>query len=249
MAVEVLYRADILIDGVAASTDSNKVKVTVSQEKKEVTTFQCTSRRYIAGLNEPQAQASGNYQSGAGTLVNITEAKFPSLSSFTACTVQIGHSQVEGDPVDLFAAVPVSMEYDGQDGEVYPFSFDTRNSNGAGAVRGTRLLRAAQTASSGSGTAFQLGAVTSVQSIYAAINVVQTTGTTAGVTFTLVSAASSGMGGATTRITFTPGTSAIGAQFTSVAGSITDTWWQARWAGFPAGATQGFTAGISAGIQ
>jgi len=252
MAVKVLYQADILLDGVAASTESNKVKVSYSQEVKDFTAFQDTNRKYLPSLATVQASAEGYYQTGAGLTVNLLESKFPALSSFTATTVTIGDTTTVGDFVDIFQAVPILLEYAGKDGEILPFSFDTRNAGARGGVRATRLFRSSlQTASSNQGTAVNLGAVTATQGFYAALHILQTTGTTAGVAFSLISAASSSLTGATTRYTFTPGTSAVGAQFvtSTSAGAITDTWWALSWAGFPAGATQGFTASLSVGIQ
>lgn len=253
MSVGVLYQADILLDGVAASTDMNRVRYTLDQDTKEFTSFGDVARRYLAGLTHWKAEGDYYYQTGVNLLVNLLEAEFGtpgSLPSFTPSVLTVGDTKAEGGLVFFSQAAVASAEHDGKDGDQLKGTFKVEPGAGVGngrSIMGTRLLRNAQgVGTSGTGTPFQIGAVAAGQSVFGALNVIGTTGGAAGTVFTIQSAASSGMAGAVTRLTFAVGTSARTGDWQSLAGAIADTWWQAKWTGF---AGTAFTVSISAGIQ
>lgn len=84
--------------------------------------------------------------------------------------------------------------------------------------------------SSSSGTARQVGAVSSSQRVYAALHVISVSGTTPTLTIKVQSDDGSGMATPTDRITFTTETDATaGYQLLSAAGAITDDWWRVTW--------------------
>lgn len=94
-------------------------------------------------------------------------------------------------------------------------------------VRGVFATKQTVTAT-GNGTGHQVGAVTSAQRVWAGVHFLTAGGTTPSCTVILESDDNAGFTSPTTRITFTAAT-ARGAQWSSLAGAITDTYWRFRW--------------------
>lgn len=250
MSVAVLYQADILLDGVSATTDMNRVKLGLGQEVKAITAFGDVARHFLAGLYKGNVEGDFYYQTGLNMIPNLLEAEFGpgSLPVFSAVTVTVGHDQNVGSIVFIMQGAVTTAEYNGQHGEVLKGTFKHDGAGLGRVVMATRLLRAAQgAATSALGTPQNLGAVSATQAVYGVLNVIGTTGTPAGTVFSVISSASSGMPAPTTRLTFVAGTSARAGEWqNTAAGAITDVWWAAKYTGY---AGTGFTASISAGIQ
>ena len=99
--------------------------------------------------------------------------------------------------------------------------------------------------STGNGTGYELGALSASQSLYAALHVLDRTGT-ASMTLTIQSDDNAGFSSPTTRIsTFTAAT-ARGYQWGSVAGAVADTYWRCV---YTITGTGTITFGVSAGIS
>ena len=80
--------------------------------------------------------------------------------------------------------------------------------------------------SSGTGTAWQVGALSSSQRLYAGLHVISASGTTPTLAVK-VQSDTVGFGSATDRITFSTATDVANReQFSSVAGAITDDYWR-----------------------
>lgn len=254
MAIAILYQADILIDGVAASTEFCKIKLSLNQAVKENTTFGDVARKNLSGIYEASADGEFYYQTGTfnNTAAGFTANKLETATAgpsvtFTPLILQIGADQTIGNLVNIWRGVSVSLSEGAQHGDVNKGTLSAKGAGDGQAIQALRLLRSQQSAaSSGVGTAINLGATASTQRLYAALNVVGTTNTAAGTVFIIQSAASSGMGTPTTRVTFVLGTSQTGAEWQGVTSTTSEPWYQARWTGFPGTA---FTAAISAGIQ
>jgi len=120
------------------------------------------------------------------------------------------------------------VPFDGAAGELAMGRITGKNSGGI--VRGL-LMHPSTTArtTSGTGTARQLGAVTSGKSMYAALHVLSATGTTPSLTVKVQSDDNSGMTSATDRITFAAADATGDYEWSSVAGAITDDWWRVTW--------------------
>lgn len=130
-------------------------------------------------------------------------------------------------------------------GALTPFSIDTRYNTPV--LRGV-VLHSNGTArtTTGTGTGVQVGAVTAIQRMYAALHVHSVSGTsTPTVTVKLQSSVDNTFASPTDRLTFTAST-AISGQFSSVAGAITDTWWRAAWT--ITGSSPSFTFTVTAGL-
>ena len=112
----------------------------------------------------------------------------------------------------------------GEIGDIAPFSISKSQSSDV-VVRGTIQLDGSLT-STGNSTGTQLGAVTASEKCYAAIHCYSVSGTsTPTITFKLQSDDNSSFTSPTDRITFT-GITAVGADFQSVSGAITDEYWR-----------------------
>lgn len=98
----------------------------------------------------------------------------------------------------------------------------------------------------GTGTGFQLGAVTIAQRMYACLHVLSIAGTsTPTITVSLQSSVDNTFSSPTTRITFAADTTLDG-QALSLLGAVTDQWWRAAWT--ISGTTPSFLFAVSAGI-
>jgi hypothetical protein len=97
----------------------------------------------------------------------------------------------------------------------------------------------------GNGTGFQIGAVSSAQAMYIDLHAL---GVTDGSnTLTIQSNVDNTFASPTTRATFNAITTSVGGQQIRVPGPITDTWWRAVWT-IAGGATHSFLFAVSAGI-
>jgi hypothetical protein len=98
----------------------------------------------------------------------------------------------------------------------------------------------------GTGTGFQLGALSAAQRMYCCLHVLSISGTaTPTITVTLQSNVDNTFAAPTNRITFLADT-ALDGQALSVLGPVTDTWWRAIWT--ISGTTPSFLFAVSAGI-
>jgi hypothetical protein len=99
----------------------------------------------------------------------------------------------------------------------------------SGVGKGTKLIRGTVLHSggglSGVGTAYEVGAASATQSAYAILQVTSVSGTLPKLDVLVESDDASGFASGTTRFEFTQAT-AIGAEFLSLAGAITDEFWR-----------------------
>lgn len=100
--------------------------------------------------------------------------------------------------------------------------------------------------SSSTGTGRQIGAVASGQSLYAALHVISVAGTSPTLDVIVQSDDNSGFTSPTSRITFSQAT-AVGAQWGSVAGAVTDDYWRISYTIGGTG-TPTFAFAVTAGI-
>lgn len=209
--------------------DLNSTSLGLSYDALDATVYGCTARVRAAGLEDCQLDEAGLWQSGAAGAA-VDPVAFAALGG-SAQVVSNSADGAEQSVAYFYQARQFSYELGGQIGELLPFRLTAQSSRGPGlasvaAVRGRVLKTKASVSSTGAtGTAYQLGAVSSGQYLYGALHVFSA-GTT--VTGVIESAADNTFAGATTRITFSGVTAAGGTWGTRVAGSITDTWYRLR---------------------
>ena len=113
-------------------------------------------------------------------------------------------------------------------------------------IRGTLMHSGAVArTASGTGTARQLGAVSSSQKVYAALHVLSASGTTPSLTVKVQSDNAVGFPSATDVITFSAAT-AVGSQWGSTAGALTDDWWRVSYT--ISGTSPSFLFAVTIGI-
>ena len=112
-------------------------------------------------------------------------------------------------------------------------------------IRGTLGNNAART-STGNATGYQLGAIAAAQSIFVGTHIIAVSGGSPALQIIIQSDDNAGFSSATDRITFSSA-NAIGSQFASLAGAITDDYWRVRYV--VSGTSPSFTFATSFGIQ
>jgi len=133
----------------------------------------------------------------------------------------------------------------GSVGDLSALSVDAVGAGGVRPVRGLIMHPETARATSGSGVARQLGAVSSSQTVYAALHVVAASGTTPTLDVIVESDDASGFATPTTRLTFAQ-TAGKTAGWQSAAGAIADDWWRVGWT--VGGTDPSFTFAVVVGI-
>lgn len=238
MSSQIVQNSKFYLDGYDLSGDLNMISLDYSAELQDSTALGATSRARTGGLKDIRAAVEGFFNTSG---IDIESVMFGKIGvADVPCTVS-PIAGAEGDLAYLFKAISGNYKPGASIGEMLKFSADAQGSGEL--VRGKVLLNGTKTAT-GTGTAFELGAVTADQKIYAAAHILAASGSA---TLKLQSAPAENFASPTDRITFTAAT-AIGAQFaTPVAGAITDTWWRFVWT--ISGGTPSFSLVGSAGIK
>lgn len=228
MAATVLTNCAIYAAQADLSGRSNRVALEAEAEEVESTTFGDGGfRSYVGGLKTTTAEIEGYFEA--------LDATYPDDRLWTDLGVSdVPHTISEpggalGDPCYFFRSMRAKYGVGGSIGDLLGFTGSAGGSNSEGLVRGTILNSAASAkTATGSGTAYQLGAVTSTQHVYAALHVLSISGTSTPTLTVRLQSDTSGFPSATTQTTFTAAT-AIGSEWKSVAGPITDDYWRADW--------------------
>lgn len=214
--------------GYDMTSDLNSTTLELSYEALDSTTFSPTrtARSRIGGLSDVQLTEQGLWQAGTGMVDPTAFAALKGLQPITNSP-----DGLESSVAYFYQAREFSYQTFGQIGEILPFQLTAQAAKGAGIagvgeVRGRVLKTKSNVSATGAtGTAYELGAASSSQYLYAIFHVFS-----AGTTITAVveSDSDNTFASATTRITFGPVTTTGGTWGTRVAGAITDTWYRLR---------------------
>lgn len=242
MAKSVLLNARIFAGAVDLTGNSNKVEVSSEREEKDTTNFGSAGwKEVLGGLASTKISAGGQWE--ALDTTKVDDDMWANAGGTGAWSIA-PNTMAVGDLAYLTNALRSKYQLGGSVGDVAPWSAEATGNSPL--VRGAVLHPpgTARTAT-GTGTAVLLGAVTSAQRLYAAVHVYSVSGTTPSITVKIQSDDNSGMTSPTDRITFTAAT-AIGGQFSNVAGPVTDTYWRAVWT--ISGTTPSFLLAVTAGV-
>ena len=218
------------------------VALNYSAEMLENTRLGDATRKKKAGLKGVTCNAEGVVDSSTseGFLFDrIAAADEP---------VTIGaNGGAAGDLAYIFKAAAANYTPGGSIGELHKFSFDAEAAD-SDLIRGTILHVAAAATASGSSTPQELGAISSIQKLYATLHAIAAS---AGDTLDVIIESDTLVGFSTpvTRATFTQiaGGLPAGEWLTPVDGPITDTWWRISWT--ITGASPSFDFITTMGIQ
>lgn len=241
MAHQVIADARLWVAQYNLSGHANALALDYGAELQDDTPLDALSRKRIGGLKTIALQCEGFFEAGVGMPDALLHGNL-GVSDVPVSMCPIAGAAV-GSRAYLFRANFADYEPGGTIGELQRFSAGAEASRGP-LVRGEILLNATH-ASSGNGTARQLGAVSSQQRLYAALHVLSASGTSPTLAVKVQSDDNSGFTSATDRITFTTATAA-GSQWGSVDGAVADDWWRVN---FTIGGTgPSFTFVLTAGI-
>lgn len=215
------------LGGYDLTGDTNATQTDFEHSVLEDTCYTDRGRSRIAGLETAQTQVRGYTQYGAG----LVDAELNSGLGSSVLALSQSPDGAESSVAYFWQARKYALQLFGELDTVNPFQLTAQSSRGAGAasvggVRGRVLKTKANVSATGAtGTAYELGAASASQYLYAAFHVFSA-GTT--ITAVLESDSDNTFASATTRVTFGPITTTGGTWGTRVAGPITDTWYRLR---------------------
>jgi hypothetical protein len=218
MSKIILKDQTVYLGGYDLTNRMSALALDYSAEMQDVTVFGNDTHTRLGGLKSAAAQVSGFMDIDA-----TDQFQFDSIG-VQDTPFSFGAS---GDTVGSVAYTMLAAEADiklgGAVGDVAKFDAGAQSTGVL--VRGQILLNSKGTplTSTGNGTAVQLGSVSATQRIYVAMHVLGVG--TGSVTAKLQSDNASNFPSATDQITLTAA-NAIGSQWASVAGAITDDWWR-----------------------
>ena len=219
MATSVLRDCKLYYDGYDLSGDMNMLGINHGAAELDDTTFGATTESRKGGLKQTSAAFKGLYQAGTNSVDAVLH---PGVGANKVLSIS-PEAGADGEVAFAFQAMHSKLMRGASIGELLVIEGEATAQGGTPLIRGRILHPAATTVSGiGSGTGRQVGAVSATQKLYASLHVLEV-GTT--VTVKVQSDDNSAFTSATDRITFTAAT-AVGAQWSNVAGAVTDDWWR-----------------------
>jgi len=217
----------------------NSVECTVEREAQDATTFGAATTHSMPGLKS-------NTLSGDGLWDTVLDGDFFALLGGTKAVATgddipvtlLPYDGVDGDKAYFMNALHTSYSASGKVGDIFAFKFKAEQGSSGDLVGGQIMKDFAATAITGTaaGTAFQTGAVSATQTMWAVMHIFAVSGTSPTLAMVVQSDDAVGMASPTARITFTTVTGTTGpngngpvSQLTSLAGPVTDDWWRASW--------------------
>lgn len=213
-----LMDARIYLDGFDLSGDSNSVNLNLGTRAVPDVTFGDTVETSLPGVRHWAFGCAGLLDYTNDAIDEVLHGKW----NRTGSILTLSPDGTDGNPAYFGQGFQSEFGRPQQVGDAAKWSL-----GGAATgllVKGSIIHTKASRAATGNGSAFQLGALSSSQTLYAVLQVFTATGTTLDVK--VQSDDNSGFTSATDRITFTQVTTSIGAQISSVAGAITDDYWR-----------------------
>jgi hypothetical protein len=243
MAPLVLTDSKLYCASFDLSGDINAMALTYGADMLDATTFGNSTRINKAGLKTVVAQHEG-FWNADGT-DQVDDVVFSRIGTADIPVTICPTTGADGEPAYLFQSVHSAYTPGGTVGEMLAFTVNMEGSNGKPLVRGTVMHPATARTATGNGTVRQLGAVSATQSVYGSLHVIAASGTTPTLDVTVRSDDGSGFGSPTTRLTFAQKT-AIGSDWQSAAGAITDDHWRITYT--IGGTNPSFTFVVAVGI-
>lgn len=239
MAIQQFAGYKLYIHGYDRSGDFNRVNLDYTADELDSTSIADTSREFVPGLKKITFDGEIFTSHGTG------EVETTSIANFTVADklITIFPANTGGTKGYAFRSVQLSQSPQMTIGDIARFTI-TANSSGGALVRVTDMEGLATKTSTATGTARQLGAVAAGQTLYSFLHVISaSSGDTLDVT--IESDNAEAFSSATTQITHTQ-FNAIGAEYKTKAGAITDDWYRVKWT--IAGTDPSFTFNVGLGI-
>lgn len=224
MAVTYFYNPKILYGPYDISGDHNQTMIDVKADMLEKTVFGGTTHIFRPGLFGIESSGSGFVQFDDSTTPKAVDGNLFAEVGAAAKVFSLTENTTHGSVAYFMKSVADKYGWTLKNDELGKFEFSVK---AAGEwSRGRLMVPLASRTSSSNGTEYQLGAVASGKSLYASLHVTEWNATTLDVV--VRSAALTGMGSPTTRLSFAQA-SGVTSEFKSVAGPITDTFYDVSW--------------------
>lgn len=218
---EVFRDARLFVAGHDLSGHMNALALTYGADMLDATAMGDSARKHQGGLKSIVGNHQGLWESGAGkpSAVLFTAVGGPGVPVVIAPT-----GGDAGSVAHMFQATHAEYTPGGSVGELLPFAVTMEGARGTPPVRGI-LAHNGEEEGNVTGTAYQIGAAVTGQSVYAALHTLSGSGTFA---VTVESDEDEDFLDPTARIVFATvatGT-AVAAEWKALAGPVTDTWWR-----------------------
>lgn len=243
MTKEIWRSSAYFVGAVDLTSQTSRLDFEAMVEEKDITTFGSGGAKEVIGGLESAHLSGGGYVD-FGHAYDIDREAYTNRRAILPHTVGPSNS---GSAVAATAYVVKSLSTSIKllttVGEVLPWEVSASGSSQSG--KGAFLVSpATAVTTTTNGTAVQVGAVTSGKRMLATLHVLARSGT-ATLDAVVQSDDNSGMTTPTAQITFTQ-MNATGAQFASVAGPITDSYWRAA---LTVGGTGSLTVVLAVGVS
>ena len=222
MTEQVHKNCKLYYDKYDLSGNHNELKMNYSAEAHDITQYGATARSKLAGLKSVELASGGYWQGGDA---GVDDVLFDNMGSSGKVLTVCPTTGADGERAFIMKSVSGEYAPGESIGNVFAFNFAAYAQSDL--VRSTVMATGSKT-SSDNGTARQLGATGSGQSLYAALHVLSVSGTSPTLDVIVQSDSAENMASPTTQITFTQAT-AITAEWGSQAGAITDDWIRVSW--------------------
>ena len=232
-----LNNALLVLGGNNLSGIMNAVALSYKAAALANTRFGDSTDHKLGGLKEVSVSAKGYWDTA------YDAALFADVGNGDVITAA-AQGGTEGNIAYFLKILAAEYRTGAKVGDNLPFSL-TADAQGD-LIRGLLAANKTGITSSGTGTGFNLGAVASGQSLWAALHVLSVTGTTPSLMMAIQGDVSNSFPSPTSVLTFGAMT-APGALFASVPGPLTETWYRGDWT--ITGTTPDFAFLLAMGIQ
>ena len=213
-----LNDALIALGGNNLSGIMNAVAISYKAAALKDTRFGSTTDINIGGLKNVSISCKGYWDT------SYDAALFGGIGGADVLTASA--SPTEGSIAYFLQTLDSEYQIGTSVGDNMPFSL-TADAGGS-LIRGILGANKTGITAGAAGTGFNLGAVALGQSLWASLHVVSVAGTTPDLTMEIQGDTTNAFAAPTTVLSFGPA-SVPGAQFQSVAGALTETWYRANW--------------------
>lgn len=222
----VLFDARIYLETADLTGWSNKVEMSAPIAEEDKTTFGSGGwKERVGGLADTAVAVDGFWE--ASDLSRPDDMFWANLGASQAALTVVPTSGAAGSLAYLTRAQVKDYKPGAAVGKLLAWS--TSVAGNTPLVRGQIMHpQGTPRTATGTGTGYQLGAVTAAQRMYANLHVLSVAGTTPSITVTLQSSVDNTFAAPTDRIAFTADTDLDG-QAANLVGPVTDTWWRAAW--------------------
>lgn len=222
MASQVLINTKVYLAGFDLSGKLNACALTYSAEMQDATTFGNDTRINKGGLKTVRAEHQGYWDSDGTD--EPDDILFSRIGTQNVPMTVVPQTGAVGEIAFTFRSIASEYTPGAAIGEMYAFGVSAEGSDGAPLVRGYVLKAAGSVTATGTGTAVEIGAATSGQTIYCALHVISASASDT-LDVVVQSDVDANFGSPVTVATFAQ-QSAIGSDWQTAAGPNTDTFYR-----------------------